>query len=249
MLAWLIIPLYEATDALLDQCGSFNSVQKLRLSMIRYHARHDSNEVKRKRYESSPELWSIAVFKLIEYDLHLRELTQREEVIRHQYRALKLLGSQSSWEEYIKYSKMLDKIAKEYREGERNYYYLEASLLNGPVTRAYSKNRENPRWYLHKELRNDCAGKGGCCGRDCGCCQNRPIIPGRVKGVGHCTLECGCCNRNRGFELTSVEKKRIVKIGLDTLNDDRNRTYRRRLLEVFLSGVESTKKAAPNWRG
>ncbi|KAJ5975002.1 hypothetical protein N7481_008709 [Penicillium waksmanii] len=249
MLGWVIIPLYEAADALLDQCGSFNSIQKLRLSMIRYHARHDSNVVKRKIYQNFPELWSIAVFNLIESDLRLRELTQREEVIRQQYQAIKFLSPENRREAHMKYPQLLDSISKEYWEEERSYYYLEASLLNGPVTRAYSKNRENPRWYLHKDLRNDCAGKGGCCGRGCGCCENREIIPGRMKGVGHCTSECGCCIQNRDFELTPEEEEKLVKIRFDTLNDDRNRTYRRRLLEAFLSGVESKKKAAPTWRG
>lgn len=61
---------------------------------------------------------------------------------------------------------------------------------------------------MHEYLVKDCAGKGGCCGCDCGCCVNRPInLKTRKLGVGHCTAECGCCAEARGFELTDDEKR------------------------------------------
>ena len=56
----------------------------------------------------------------------------------------------------------------------------------------------------------ECASTGGCCGRDCGCCE-KPLITYRepmkrydvesirIVGVyGHCTAECPCCIRVRG---------------------------------------------------
>ncbi|PLN86342.1 hypothetical protein BDW42DRAFT_159053 [Aspergillus taichungensis] len=55
-----------------------------------------------------------------------------------------------------------------------------------------------------------CASTGGCCGRDCGCCE-KPLITywepmkqhdaesRKLVGVyGHCTAECPCCIRVRG---------------------------------------------------
>ncbi|EAU30031.1 predicted protein [Aspergillus terreus NIH2624] len=57
--------------------------------------------------------------------------------------------------------------------------------------------------------RNDCADNGGCCGRDCGCCEKALFSYIRTSendmeerkevGVyGHCTEECPCCIRVHG---------------------------------------------------
>lgn len=62
-------------------------------------------------------------------------------------------------------------------------------------------------WVLGQER---CAASGGCCGRDCGCCEkvlNQHLMPARnlareesavVKVLGHCTVECHCCIEARG---------------------------------------------------
>lgn len=65
--------------------------------------------------------------------------------------------------------------------------------------------KENPKWYMQKEPTRDCAGRGGCCGRGCGCCEKRESTPGGNMGVGHCTTGCGCCSNFWGYELTKKE--------------------------------------------
>lgn len=65
--------------------------------------------------------------------------------------------------------------------------------------------------YAWVQKRNHCSDSGGCCGRECGCCE-RPLKvvikhgmsvfgPRQKKsGVyGHCSAECGCCIRYKGF--------------------------------------------------
>lgn len=59
--------------------------------------------------------------------------------------------------------------------------------------------------------RGQCAARGGCCGRTCGCCEkslHEYLLPGshwqgdnlengaereKVEIHGHCTVECACC--------------------------------------------------------
>ncbi|KAF3405308.1 hypothetical protein DPV78_002212 [Talaromyces pinophilus] len=74
---------------------------------------------------------------------------------------------------------------------------------------------QNPQWrlimgkqpYAWVQARNQCAYNGGCCGRECQCCE-KPlkvvtahemsfIGPRKKKSgiYGHCTAECGCCIR------------------------------------------------------
>ncbi|RAH50010.1 uncharacterized protein BO95DRAFT_459519 [Aspergillus brunneoviolaceus CBS 621.78] len=69
----------------------------------------------------------------------------------------------------------------------------------GPVKRAVCANRARPDWHLTEFLREDCEGRGGCCGRGCGCCAG-PRSAHRAKW-GHCTAACVCCERARGFAV------------------------------------------------
>lgn len=64
---------------------------------------------------------------------------------------------------------------------------------------------------MHPVLREDCARRGGCCGRDCGCCLHRPISASRKLGVGHCSIECGCCRKVRGFDLSTEQRTKYRK--------------------------------------
>ena len=42
-----------------------------------------------------------------------------------------------------------------------------------PLKMILSKIREDPTRYLRDSLVKDCISRGGCCGRDCRCCENR----------------------------------------------------------------------------
>lgn len=77
--------------------------------------------------------------------------------------------------------------------------------------RAFELWRSHPRWYMHRVLVEDCAGRRGCCGCDCGCCLNRDISLKRQLGRRHCTFEYGCCCKARGFKLTPEEVKNLHK--------------------------------------
>jgi hypothetical protein len=61
--------------------------------------------------------------------------------------------------------------------------------------------------YFWLKAKADCARSGGCCGRECRCCD-KPLraystgsaIPWKKEGgvYGHCTAECGCCIMHYG---------------------------------------------------
>jgi len=83
-------------------------------------------------------------------------------------------------------------------------YYGEWRLPS-TLKKAYDEIRQDPAWYLQKELIKDCIAKGGCCSRGCRCCENRHLNSERRNGIGHCTEQCGCCGSHRGSELTLEE--------------------------------------------
>ncbi|CDM34874.1 unnamed protein product [Penicillium roqueforti FM164] len=86
-------------------------------------------------------------------------------------------------------------------------YVAESGGRPGFAKDAYLSSREKAGWHLRsKWLRQDCAKRGGCSGRQCKCCE-RPPDSDRMKGWGHCTVECACCHRERAFELQDTDRR------------------------------------------
>lgn len=103
----------------------------------------------------------------------------------------------------------LDDVKYQHSQLSHKLYEIE-TMLPGLVKKNYELIRKDPKWYMRKELVKDCADRGGCCGRDCGCCVLRAKHSYK-KGVGHCTVECFCCVGFRGFRPSPEEKRDILK--------------------------------------
>lgn len=91
----------------------------------------------------------------------------------------------------------------------------------------YHKLRENPKWYLRKELVKDCIQR-------LGCCEKRHSKFKTVKGIGHCTVDCGCCTRNRGYEFTGEGKKKMAEKTESSLRNE-NPFFLLTMIEAFFS--------------
>lgn len=244
MFAWVLIPLFERIDASLEKYGDFDSLQKFRLTVVNYYMKHD------------PRLNNFNLGKLLQgifaFDLTLRYYVQREEYLKQKCHELQLKEMTKGEEKQLKHYLSLLKIcSRGYWCDERRLYKLESMLPAGPFRRAYDTHRSNPKWYLHPDLRNDCAGRGGCCGRQCGCCEKREPTPQRPRGVGHCTVECGCCATARGFE---IQPSRTDKTWLEVMNGlvyewdiANNKAFYNRYMQAFFIGIQSERDQAPRW--
>lgn len=138
--------------------------------------------------------------------------------------------------------KELGSLRRHYWNCERQWWECRANFPADTLSRGFNVWRSNPKWYLHRALRQDCAGRGGCCGRDCGCCLKRPVRPDRVHAIGHCTVECGCCEQARGFKLSKEEKELLnaARFPLfDKLEDQCCEGYIYRLRLVSILGLEN----------
>ncbi|KAJ5094573.1 hypothetical protein N7456_010434 [Penicillium angulare] len=85
-----------------------------------------------------------------------------------------------------------------------NHWDNEMKLPQFPLKEIYDKIREDPTWYLRKELVQICISSGGCCGQKCKCCDTRHIGRETMKGLGHCTDNCLCCHRRHSDESDCV---------------------------------------------
>lgn len=131
----------------------------------------------------------------------------------------------------------IKKLIRDYWDLERRWWQIRSSFPRTPLSRGVDLWRSNPMWYLHQDLREDCAGRGGCCERDCGCCPKRRERPGRNLAAGHCTVECSCCEKVRGFELDAEQKRMYRKafgLGSDWITKS---AYATKMIQVSTLGL------------
>lgn len=190
-------------------------------------------------WETNPEdFWKWSQ-KLIETEIHLREIAQREILLQEELQKLATASSPNQSELYV-YKSELTELHEQYWRVEREYNALEWRCPSEPAKRAYDSVHKNPHWHLlNSWLRKDCANRGGCCGRDCKCCE-RPPAPSRLKGWGHCTAQCKCCYRVRGFPMHTADRELYqpkFRVGAsDSLKWDR---YSLALHTAYIWGVAS----------
>lgn len=161
-------------------------------------------------------------------EYHLREIVQREQCLKNKARALEKIANKHE----ARYEEELARLLQEYSKAEWDLYLKELKLPVGFVKRSYDILRQNPTWYLREELVEDCARRGGCCGRNCGCCKTHQSATRRAKGIGHCTPSCGCCSNERGFEYTAYERQKMATDLRKALNDN-NPAYLVKMAEGY----------------
>lgn len=157
-----------------------------------------------KDYTEETRLW---IQEITNIDNDLRGLVQRETFAREELEALKA-GAAPQNESYItKLEEELQILLCLYIYESDLYDAIMALCPENPFTRGFQAWRSQPQWHLSPDLRRDCARSGGCCRRDCKCCE-KPRNTTREKAQhGHCTEECGCCRRARGRNLDLRDRK------------------------------------------
>lgn len=98
------------------------------------------------------------------------------------------------------YKAELQLLNDEYWQDNEHVWRLEANTTLGPMRRAYKACRRKPDWHLSEWLRRDCAGRGGCYGRKCRCCEKARETRG--KGIlGTALVHAGAVLRVKGALL------------------------------------------------
>lgn len=208
-------------------------------------AKSPDGDKREKKYEERGDIYTLQEYRankasddayrdptheFLRTERRLREIAQREVSLSAEIKEVPVSSDRSQ------------KIEKELLDLREEYFMTDQKrgrfLDNCPsemLIRGLNLWRSHPQWYLHKTLLKDCADKGGCCGRDCGCCQGRKLGPARQFGAGHCTTECWCCQKARGFALTDKAKQAMKN--LYPLNPISNRSYYRKIMLVSIYGL------------
>lgn len=85
----------------------------------------------------------------------------------------------------------------------------------------YDFLRQDTKWFMRKEMVQECVDRGGCYSRACGCCSQRPLH-NVGKGDGHSTTECWCCMVYRGCEVPEDDKEDVRADLKQRLEHDRS---------------------------
>lgn len=223
----------------LENAGHFQLAQ-----IIRWHIFWENTPNDRRRQQLE---WSQRV---IETDIEARWIVQRERYLQEEVQALQkslklpadddkkkdMKALQSQMDTYEKELRCLN---TEYSTYSRLKWQLEGDMPDGAIGRAFKAYRKDPDWYQCKWLRQDCAGRGGCCGRNCGCCENaREISKGSHHGwnQGHCTSACGCCIRTLGYPDGEMDRQKDIRdFPFDAVSY--NTRYSGRIFRAYIFGL------------
>jgi hypothetical protein len=183
-------------------------------------------------------------YNMIMADVIGRYVVQTEvherEMLRSKRKELQLCTSpeeRSKIESVIRRTKRtLEKADDIYRRLYRTLWELQEHMPSGPLRRAFLAWRSNPDWYLCDWLRRECASRGGCCGRSCGCCE-KPRDTGRLLNRGHCTLACSCCIQTSGKTEADGPVGEEFN-NLQTIFEEKHNMYARRLCRAYIWGID-----------
>ena len=160
------------------------------------------------------------LLEILRLDYQIRLLAQREESLNHKARAWKKNKDIGNDMEQSPVADFDSKIRSDQAQRIKNEYtmFRLISELPSKVTRHLDSLRRDRLWYMRTEMVTDCAGRGGCCSRGCGCCARRSLSD-NIRTRGHCTVECWCCVSSRDSSLTEEDQTSIV-LDLDRLMEN-----------------------------
>lgn len=161
--------------------------------------------------------WSLTWSDLVVlWDTGMRRAVQREVFVQEEVRSLRksLALSEDDKRQSTQlsaYEAELDSLNREYWRFSSVLGKLEGEVPPGILSKAFKLCRTDPNWYLCLWLRKDCARRGGCCGRNCGCCEKVRTTKRRWNR-GHCTSVCGCYIRTHGRSDINAKKSELEDI-------------------------------------
>ncbi|PYH65902.1 uncharacterized protein BO88DRAFT_470189 [Aspergillus vadensis CBS 113365] len=182
------------------------------------------------------------VERYIQMYFKLRFSIQREVYLRAKHDMLYEASTKvpsTSVDEMQTYKKELRSLRETNCNLERETYRCLNTLPDGPLGRILYAHQQQKDWYLSSFLRQECARSGGCCGRECGCCE-KPRTDKHPLHKSHCTSMCLCCEDARGYPV-EVEKYENNPMIVDVfLCGYRNfsRVYLRYWVNAYVFGFE-----------
>lgn len=196
------------------------------------------------RYHLLNASWDRAWCKeLIKLDITLRWIVQRRVWLEQKAKALlqtcpRPYMSNSDLSNLEAYEKQIQSLNSRYWESHREQWAKSDGIWSMSANRAIKRQRKHADWYLSDLLREDCANRGGCCGRKCGCCE-KPRMTVNIDGIrdrGHCTTACSCCLKAHNIDGENLEMKDVDEVHFTSCNRHAGRLLKGYIF--YLNGME-----------
>lgn len=192
-LARQIEPLLKYREDQLERSGKWKEAQRLRKKQ------HQLRGLSDQKWDTLKEFMRLEFFGcyLVQHETFL--LGERQNLDKSIVAGPEKAELGKLQEKLVDIQGQLESINKNLWRHLLGIHRFEVEFEGEPLLRALRSHRRNEKWYLSDWLRWHCAGSGGYCSRDCGCCQKPRST--RANGMGHCTVACVCCHRHRGFKI------------------------------------------------
>lgn len=184
---------FERIEAALEKRNRYDLANRLRRFEMHFASPSSTRKQKEwleKRFRESRKGWSI-----LQREIYLKEEAEARLKLSNIQQLTKEEATElSDWQ------KELETFDQKYWLHKRAWHTLTLEKPKGPLVRKWDAGNRREA-ILSPKNRLICIARGGCCERECGCCE-QPIKTHREKEkgrIGHCTMECGCCIRSRGF--------------------------------------------------
>ena len=236
-------PAFRRKEEELERDGEWQAAQRLRKKQFKWQG------------VSEKEWVFIRDFVRVEFIGLL--LVQRETFLKDKlevmYKCIAAEPAESEMQELQEQVHIIDERLEVVNDKYRHYCWamhrFNCELKDGPLQRGLCSHRRHVQWHLSDFLRWHCAGRGGCCARNCGCCEKPRSATRRMGATGHCTPACGCCREHSGItrldhgiridfpgridSLSSLDPAH-VKFRVSDLDD---RTFSGRMMNAYIWGL------------
>ncbi|EAW10823.1 uncharacterized protein ACLA_052960 [Aspergillus clavatus NRRL 1] len=135
----------------------------------------------------------------------------------------------------------LEELKSLYREVKAELMTHLGNMPGGPFRKAFLAWRNETNWHLCDWMRQDCVARGGCCARECGCCEKPRGTGGYGYPIhGHCTLLCACCAQTNGLPVMDENAQCNVNLweDIERFMVDQTDMYSRRAYRAYIWGVD-----------
>jgi hypothetical protein len=184
------------------------------------------------KYDKDVQCRSELLALIITAEQVIQELAQLEDQWEEEHQAvLKSFSQGQDMAEIHECEEVIEEVRKWGDWAGRLLYYLEIQLPRGILKKSYDKIREDPTWYLRKELVKICVARGGCC-------EKRHLNSDKRRGIGHCTLRCACCDSHRG-SVFSDEQEAELRTVMEQSLEDPNPIYLQEMANAYFLSPET----------
>lgn len=107
-------------------------------------------------------------------------------------------------------------------------------IKKSPLYRAMKSQQQCRNWHMSDWLVSRCKESGGCCARECRCCDKNSYEA--EDWMGHCTPACGCCQKEKGLQFP-IDLEGFLEELYFNVDPAESDVFSRRMMDAYVWGL------------